>query len=74
LPKARESLVGVQAVTPPGAPPSKRKPTKEELVTLLEEEGGSVLRVWQRTGLGRSVIYGLMEKYGLREKKDDTEK
>jgi DNA-binding NtrC family response regulator len=74
LPKSRESLVGVQAVTPPGAPPSKRKPTKEELVALLEEEGGSVLRVWQRTGLGRSVIYGLMEKYGLREKKDDTEK
>jgi transcriptional regulator of acetoin/glycerol metabolism len=41
---------------------------REELVAWLEQEEGNVARVSRRTGIERTALYRLMERYGIERK------
>ena len=62
---------GPTSLRPPDKQETKgakaRKPSKAELVALLQQEGGSVIRVAERLGLDRSAVYRLMKSYGIKK-------
>ncbi len=43
------------------------KPSKAELVALLQREQGSVARAAERLGLPRTAVHRLMESYGIKK-------
>ncbi len=64
-----------EPVTPkaPGGEPASNKGragaksiTKEQVVTALRHYGGNVTRAAKALGVGRTVMYELMDRYGLR--------
>ncbi len=64
LPKAgfEASAAPSQSDPPPGSL------GREELVAWLEQEEGNVARVARRTGIERTALYRLMERYGIERK------
>jgi two-component system, NtrC family, response regulator GlrR len=66
----RDSSSGEDRASP-GAGPRPPKPNREELVKVLETNGGSVRATAKHFGRDRRQIYRWMEQYGLRDKGDD---
>jgi DNA-binding NtrC family response regulator len=64
LPKGgfKASAAPSQSDPPPGSL------GREELVAWLEQEEGNVARVARRTGIERTALYRLMERYGIERK------
>jgi transcriptional regulator of acetoin/glycerol metabolism len=66
IPKGWALAVGTAA--PAQSDPPRGPPGREELVALLEQEEWNVARVARRTGMERTALYRLMERYGIERK------
>jgi two-component system nitrogen regulation response regulator GlnG/two-component system response regulator HydG len=79
MPSSSRSMPGTTAAASADAPPApqpapRRKPTRDEIVAMLEKHGGNQSRTWRELGLrNRFVLHRLLKKYEITATPQDGE-